>query len=203
MNSIRMAGVRSRILAASISAALVTSVAGAEEFEQRGTHEHGKVIVNVVIDGSTFAAELVAPAINVVGFERAPKDATEKKVVADAEAWLKSGRNAFAVPKAAGCKLATVDLKAPDLAAHAGHDHDHDHKHGDDHKHEGEHKDDEAHADYTARMSYQCANVAAINSIDLLLLKRLPGTEEATVNIVTPATQTSVTATPAVPRVSL
>jgi Protein of unknown function (DUF2796) len=199
MNSIRMAAARPYLIAASIGAALVSSVAGAEEFEQRGTHVHGKVTVNLVVDGDKFAAELVAPAMNVVGFERAPKDATEKKIVADAEAWLKSGRSAFAVPAAAGCKLATVDLKSPDLAAHDHHDHDHDH----DHKHDDAKKDHEEHTDYTARMTYQCANVAAITAVELLLLKRLPGTEEATVNIVTPAKQTSVTATPGIPRVSL
>jgi hypothetical protein len=199
MNSIRFAAAKRYLVAVSIGAALMTSVASAEEFEQRGTHVHGKVTVNLVVDGDKFAAELVAPAINVVGFERAPKDATEKKIVADAEAWLKSGRNAFAVPTSAGCKLATVDVKSPDLAARDQHDHNHDH----DHEHDGAKKDDEEHTDYTARMTYQCANVAALNSVELLLLKRLPGTEEATVNVVTPSKQTSVTASPAVPRISL
>ena len=46
----------------------------AEEFEQHHAHEHGKVTLNVAIDESTLVVELDAPAINVVGFEHAPRN---------------------------------------------------------------------------------------------------------------------------------
>lgn len=182
-----------------VALALGASAVLAQEFEQRGTHEHGKVAVNIAIDGNIFSAEVTAPAINVVGFERAPKNDTEKKMVADAEKWLTSGRNAFGVAPAAQCKLKSTQVTTPNWAEHShDHDHDHDHDHKHDHKHE-----DEGHADYRARMTYECGNVAAIDAVELWLLKRLPGTTEATVNVVAPGVQTSTTATPAAPRVAL
>jgi hypothetical protein len=182
-----------------VTAALLAMgmTAAADEFEQRGAHVHGKVTVNIAIDGNKLAATLEAPAINVIGFERAPKDATEKKMAADAEAWLKSGRNTFGVPTAAGCKLVSAAVTAPDWSKHEDHDHDHGGK--DKHAHDEAHE----HADYSAQMNYECANIAAIDAVELWLLKRLPGTEEATVNIVTPTVQTSATATLAAPRVAL
>jgi hypothetical protein len=188
---------RFRLIPLYATLALGSIAAMAEDFEQRGTHEHGKVAINIAIDGNIFSAEVTAPAINVVGFERAPKDATEKKMAADAEKWLTSGRNAFGVSPAAKCLLKSTQVTTPTWAEH-DHDHDHKHDHDHDHAHEGE-----DHADYRARMTYECSNVAAIDAVELWLLKRLPGTTEATVNIVAPGVQTSTTATPASPRVAL
>ncbi len=180
------------------TAALLVSgaAAHADEFQQRGTHVHGKVTVNIVVAANRLSAELDAPAINVVGFERAPKDATEKKIVADATAWLKSGRNVLGVPAAAACKLAATDVTVPEWEA--ARDHDHGHAHG-----EGKSKDGESHADFRARLQYDCRNPGALSVIELWLLKRLPGTTEATVNIVADNLQSSTVVTPAAMRVKL
>ena len=42
-------------------------------FTQLGAHVHGKVVVNLALEGNTLRVELDAPAINVVGFEHAPR----------------------------------------------------------------------------------------------------------------------------------
>jgi hypothetical protein len=164
----------------------------AGSFEQRGVHEHGRVTVNLVVEGATLSLELDAPAINVIGFERAPRNAAEQRRVADVDAWLRSGAGMLAVPTAAQCTRASVSYQPPKPASsaktaksakQAQHDHDHDH----DHDH-AQH-DDHDHADYQARYSYNCRNAAALQWADLTLIARLVDVEAVEVNLVTPSGQ--------------
>ncbi len=96
--------------------ATLAPVAQAEEFEQHAAHEHGKVTVNVAVDGATLTAELDAPAINVVGFEHAPRDAAESARIEAVNRWLAAGAGIVGVPPAAGCRLARVEYSAPAFA---------------------------------------------------------------------------------------
>ncbi len=154
-------------------------------FDQRGAHEHGRVTLNVAVDGSTLSLELEAPAINVIGFERAPRSAEEKQRVASVDRWLAAGVGMLGVPATARCQLARVEYAAPQVAAGrdgAAHDHDHDH--------EDEHAAGaEQHADYTARYTFTCGNPAALAWADLWLVRRLLNVESVDVNLITPRQQ--------------
>jgi ABC-type nickel/cobalt efflux system permease component RcnA len=158
-------------------------------FTQREAHLHGKVVVNLALEGETLSAELDAPAINVVGFERAPRTDAEKRAVADVDRWLASGVGVLGVPVAARCERSGVTYTPPKLGGES-HDHDHDHEH--EHEH-GEEADAEAHADYVARFTYRCANPAALAWADLWLVRRLKNVAEVEVNLVTPQVQTQRT----------
>ncbi len=168
--------------AAPAKAAAPTATAEAS-FDQRGTHEHGRVTLNVAIDGSTLSLELDAPAINVIGFERAPRSAEEKQRVASVDRWLAGGVGMLGVPATAGCQLTRVEYAAPQVAAGskgAAHDHDHDHEHA---------TDAEQHADYTARYTFTCSNPTALAWADLWLMRRLLNVESVDVNLITPRQQ--------------
>ncbi|MBK6596415.1 MAG: DUF2796 domain-containing protein [Proteobacteria bacterium] len=83
-------------------------------------------------------------------------------------------------------------LRPPILtASHADHDHD------------DKNADAEGHADYEARVRYDCRDVAALAFVDLWLLQRLPGVQQADVNIVSASLQTATKATPASTRIEL
>ncbi len=171
------------------AAALFSMVAAGQspksgEFTQQAVHQHGTVTVNLALDGPLLVAELEAPAINVIGFERAPRTADERQIVGNAESWLRSGTRALGVPASAGCRRTAVDFTAPDWAAKAkadGHNHDHDHDHGSD--------AGEQHADYRVRMSFTCSNPAALAWAELWLLQRLRNVEQTQVNLVTATRQ--------------
>jgi hypothetical protein len=111
-----------------------------------GTHVHGLAELAIALNpDGTLVAELESPLYNLIGFERAPRDAGEYALVAEAIAALEGdARPAFNAE--AGCTLSETSLDGfPHSEPHAGHEHhdDHDHEHmdhdGDDHDHHGEH----------------------------------------------------------------
>ncbi|MEZ5459334.1 MAG: DUF2796 domain-containing protein [Steroidobacteraceae bacterium] len=184
-----------------VTATLTATPLAAQEFKQEAKHVHGAVTLNLALENGLLSVEMEAPAINVVGFERAPRDAAEEKVVRDAAAWLGAGRALLGVPAAAGCRRVEASVEAPKWSDATGkdggkhdHDHDHDHEHGD---------DEHAHADYLATASYQCSNPAALAWIEVWALRQLRDVTEVTVNVVTPEVQKSVRTSRADERIAL
>jgi hypothetical protein len=170
---------------------LAFGATAAEEFTQHAAHEHGKATLDVALDGGRLEVRLATPAINVLGFERAPRTDAEKQAVADATALLGRHKELFSFPVAARCAGYPATVTAPEWAAASGaggksgkggkdakHDHDHAHDHGD---HE--------HADYVATWTFTCAAPAALAFVDAPLVGRLqPGTT-VQANVITDALQ--------------
>ena len=180
------------------AAAANAASAGKSEsaFEQRGVHEHGRVVVNIAVEGNTLVAALEAPAINVIGFERAPRTPEETRKVTEINTWLASGVGVIGVPEAARCTRTAVTYTPPALSA-ADHDHDHDRA--------GQAAAGEAaqHADFDASYRYTCDNPAALEWVELWLTRRLLGVEALDVNLVTPTLQTNRKVTPSELRIAL
>ena len=78
-----------------------------------GAHEHGVAALTVAIDGQALLVELISPLDNLVGFERAPKNAAERAALAEAGRRLRDAGAMFALPPAAGCRLEAVDIESP------------------------------------------------------------------------------------------
>ena len=152
-------------------------------FTQLGAHVHGKVVVNLALEGNTLRVELDAPAINVVGFEHAPRTEAERRAVAIVDRWLASGAGILGVPAAARCALGKVEYQPPKLAD--------DHEAG--HDHEPGHEDGADHADYEASYTFTCANPAALAWSELWLVQRLRRVAEIELNLVTPQAQSQRT----------
>jgi len=183
------------------TATLAATPLAAQEFKQEAKHVHGQVTLNLALENDVLSVEMEAPAINVVGFERAPRDAAEQKVVRDAAAWLSAGRALLGVPAAAGCRRVEASVEAPNWSDAKGkdagkhdHDHDHDHEHGD---------EEHAHADYLATASYKCSNPAALAWVEVWALRQLRDVTEVTVNVVTNDVQKSVRTARADERIAL
>ncbi|KHD23793.1 zinc-binding protein [Vibrio caribbeanicus] len=144
---------------AALIAVAVSHVAIAEEgFRQHEAHVHGEVELNIAQDGKELLMEITAPGADVVGFEHAPKNDEQKKILADAVATLNQADSVFTLSAAAGCHVEHVAVthtlgKESDHHDHDEHkhddhhDHDHDeHKHDDHHDHDhDEHKHDDHH----------------------------------------------------------
>jgi Protein of unknown function (DUF2796) len=122
-----------------------------ESLEQ-GKHVHGEVTVNVAIEGNSLAVELNAPALHVVGFERAARSADEQRIVNEANTWLKSGAGIVGVPTTALCRLQSVNYTPPASTA--------------------------KHPDYRASYLYRCDQPAALAWVELWALRRLKGVEK-------------------------
>jgi hypothetical protein len=130
---------------------------------EKGKHVHGEVTFNLALDGDALTVELDAPAINVVGFEKAPRTDAERKAVASVDAWLSGGREIAAVPVNAGCRLQRVDYTPPKLGS--------------------------GHADYRAQYTFRCSNPNALAWVELWALRKLNGVERAEANVITATVQ--------------
>ncbi len=170
------AGTTTLLLLVASAAAPALARAGAD-FTQHAAHEHGRATLDVAVDGGTVELRLQSPAIDVLGFERAPRTEAERKAVADAAATFVSHARLFAFPVAAKCTAGRATVEAPRWAAAGaddrGHDHDHDHDH----------------ADYAGTWTFTCAVPAALTFVDATFVARLrPGTV-VQANVLTDARQ--------------
>ncbi|MFC4725766.1 DUF2796 domain-containing protein [Glycocaulis abyssi] len=132
------------VLATLLAGTALTAPSLAQDHEHRhaGTHVHGLAELAVAINpDGTLVAELESPLYNLIGFERAPRNADEYALVAAAIAALEGdARPAFNAE--AGCSLTETLLEGfPPAEADSG-DHDHDHEHMD---HDGEEPHDHDH----------------------------------------------------------
>jgi hypothetical protein len=167
------------------------SHAHADEFEQHHAHEHGKVTLNVAIDASTFVVELDAPAVNVVGFEHAPRTPEERAAAQQASQFIQAGRGLLGLPPAAACRFSGTEFTEPHWEPPAGAD---------------EHSKDsgsEEHADYEARFTYHCGHPEALNWFEPWLLAKLLNVTEARINLITLNGQHSESVTDSRKRISL
>lgn len=153
---------------------LATVQAHEHEHESLGAHEHGVARLNAALDGNALELELESPAMNLVGFEHTASSDADKARVAAVRAELESPLELFALPAAAGCKLASQELESPLFDAdeyHGEHAEDHDHEHS------------EVHAHYR----FECSTPDALKSLDLAgLFKRFPVTEKIQVQLIGP-----------------
>jgi hypothetical protein len=148
-------------------------------FEQHRAHEHGAVSINLALEGNELVVELEAPAINVLGFERAPRDAAERAAAAAIESWLRSATAILGVPAAAACRKRAVEFNGPRWDDAAGH------------------------ADYDVRFTYDCRTPAALSWAELWLLRRLKNITRVEANVLTATRQERVTLSGADTRVTL
>lgn len=154
----------------SLALAAPESFAAAEEkLDEHVAHEHGRIIVNLILEGQSLVVELEAPAVHVLGFEHAPRSVTQKSKVAEINLWLESGKGLLNVPRDANCQLQSVNYTAPNFDRTTDH------------------------VDYKARVNYRCRNPLVLAWVELALLQRLIGVEITTVNLITSTLQKQLT----------
>ncbi len=178
-------------LATGIAAALALSSAASFAAEP---HVHGTGTLQLVLEGGSLNAELRLPAMDVVGFEHAPREAKHKEAVKKAVGMLKDSRKVLALPDDAQCTAApgAVESELLEDGHAAGHKHD---KHEADHdkhdKHEAghDHSDGEAHADFEVAYRFDCRRPDALKQIKVLLFQQLPKLERLDVEMATPTGQ--------------
>ena len=167
-------------------------------FTQEGRHQHGAATLSIALDGGALSVRLEVPAIDLLGFERAPANATEIGKVQEVQRLLAAARGVVQLPAAAGCKLTREQVVAPDWAtagtnpasirtpARPGEqEHDHDH----DHDEQGE--AGSSHGDYDADYEYACSAPGNLAYVDVLVRRSLPAATRLQINLVTASQQTT------------
>jgi hypothetical protein len=163
-------------LAALLLAAFLWDQAAGEEFEQHHAHEHGKVTLNVAVDAAALLVALDAPAINVVGFEHAPRTPQERAAARHASEFIRSGHSLIGFPPGDG-EVSEAE--------------------------QGKTREHDQHADYEAQFKYRCEHPEELAWFEPWLIARLLNVTETRINLITPAGQRSETVTSARVRVRL
>lgn len=186
-----MKDLSSAALAATLALALSSTVLFAA-----APHVHGAGTLQLVLEGGSLNAELHLPAMDVVGFEHAPRDAKDKDAVAKAVALLADSRKVLEPPAAAQCTAAPGEVESAlledghddhgkDKHAHDQHEHEHEHEH----EHGHDHPDGEVHADFDVAYRFDCRHPEAIKQIKINLFQQLSHLERLEVESVTPGGQ--------------
>jgi hypothetical protein len=143
----------------------------AEEHRQHGSHEHGGGQLNVAVEQNRLMIELSLPAMNVVGFEHAVSNQSERDQVAAAANQLKQGMRLFRPSPAAKCELLDVQVESS-LFAH------------------DENQATEEHADFDVSYEFNCAQAAQLKALSVSLFKIFPATHHLRAQVITDTGQT-------------
>lgn len=143
-----------RTMLAAVLLSSVSTAALAQEHRHAGTHVHGLADLAVALNpDGTLVAELESPLYNLIGFERAPRNAEEAALI-DAAIGALLERALPVFNAEAGCVAGDIALDgfppadAPeDSDAHGAHGDNHAHDHDDGHSHDHDH-DDHDHDDH-------------------------------------------------------
>jgi Protein of unknown function (DUF2796) len=149
---------------------------------QAPAHQHGAGTLHVSIDGSALQIAFEGPADNLLGFEHAPQNETQKQAVARAQRQLNQPNQLLAIPAAAECQAqpSRVDIKLP--APGSG----------------------ETHSEIEAEWRWQCAKPSALTHVDAGgLFKAFPRLKELNVQVVTAEGQKTALLKPGAPRLKI
>lgn len=173
-----------------------------DEKRELGAHQHGHGTFNIAVEGNRVSMELEVPGMDIVGFEQAAKTDAQKSKVEAATTKLKDPLALFKLPTAAGCKLASAEVKVEaendqhQEKTEKGNDHNHDDKAKGGEEHEG-------HTEFHAAYALDCEAPAELTAIDFAYFKAFEGAEELDVNVVTPKSQNKFEVTRAKPSLDL
>ena len=158
-----------RLAAASVPIFLAPVALAAEhEHREHDAHAHGHGTLDIVVEGDQALIELRIPAVNVVGFEHAPRDDAEHE--ADEHA-------------------AHDDEHEVHDDEHAAHDDDEHAAHDD----EGSEAaaGEEEHSELRATYRFRCDAPEQLSQVDVRLFEHLHDVEEISARVVTPTAQSA------------
>ena len=192
--------------AAALAATLMACDAASEsEHREHEAHEHGHGTLDIVVEGEELVVELRVPAVNVVGFEHAPKDDAEREAVRRALVPFADAASVVVVSAQAECEVAEADAAIASMThdddhegeRHGdgdGHDHEKDRHETEEHaKHEhekgGADSDTEAHSELRATYHFHCHAPQRLVEVEVRAFEHLRDAEEIDVRVVTPTAQ--------------
>ena len=160
---------------------------------EQDQHQHGRGLLNIVVQDKILALSLEIPAINVVGFEHEPHSPAEQEIVDRALNTFAEGKTIFAVDEAASCQLVRHNASLGNVRST--------HPHG-----SSEIQDDnpeEAHSELHVEYEFHCEQPQEIQRIGTTIFTRLPHLEILEVQVVTARTQKRLHLDPEDPTFSL
>lgn len=139
-------------------------------------HEHGVARLDLGVEATRVVLMLDTPLDNLLGFEHAPRNDTERQKAEAALARLRDAATLFRIDPAAGCTLAKVDLVSTALglgkADAAGKD---------------------GHGDLEGQFEFRCTAGAKANFVEVRLFEAFAGFKRLDLQVATPRGQMKAT----------
>lgn len=147
-----------------------------------GAHEHGRAELQAAVEGDRLELHFVSPAMNLLGFEYAPKDKAQRDAVAAVSQWFESAL-LVRVPDR-DCQLAIVSVEQ-DLSGDHG---EQAHEHQEHHDH-WEETGSETHSEFAVTQTIVCDGALPGQQLEVTLFERFPGIEVLEVSWLTDSAQ--------------
>ncbi|MFP4279541.1 MAG: DUF2796 domain-containing protein [Halochromatium sp.] len=171
-------------------------------YRDHGAHVHGVGHLNIAVDGDLLLIELISPAMDLLGFEHAPRTETQRQTIEATRAQLQAPEQLFTPTPAAGCVASVIELDLdldepigePPASNAPTHEQAHGHNH--EHEHEHEHGDHEAHADVYASYAFDCRQPQKLTELELGFFEAFPGARRLRVQLLTETRQDAFELTP-------
>jgi len=135
------------------------------EKRQLDSHEHGVSTLKIALEGQTLEMELESPAKDIVGFEHAPENQSQKTAIKKALSLLKSKPGIFKPSSTANCKIDAVS---------------------------GEFEVEKDHAGFYITWKIKCLNPERIKSLKTTFFQKFPKAEEIEVEIISASGQKAI-----------
>jgi len=162
-------------LASLFAAGLILAAHSDHEAEAHGAHVHGVGHLAIALDAhGRIEAELDTPGDNVFGFEHAPRDAAERRIVQDARSSLLAEGLALRFNGEAGCRYLGGDIA-------------------------GVHEGEASHRDLRVSYRFQCAAPQRLTRVQTGLFEAFERFEEIEGVFISPARQEGFELTPSSP----
>lgn len=131
-------------------------------------HAHGAGQLGIVVEGSQLSVLLEIPQYDLVGFERAPRDARERLTVQAAMDKLNAQERLFTPSTSAQCKFIDKKIDAPLLSGG---------------------KSPDGHGDMTARYFYRCTKPESLTELGVNVMREFKGVRTLVVSFSGPKGQ--------------
>jgi hypothetical protein len=137
----------------------------ASEKRQLDSHEHGVSTLKIALEGQILQMELEAPANDIVGFEHAPENESQKAAIERALSLLKTKSGIFNTPATAKCKITDVS---------------------------GEFEVEKNHAGFHVSWKIKCLNPKQIKNLETTFFQIFPKAEEIEVEVISASGQKAI-----------
>jgi hypothetical protein len=172
-----------------VLASLLPTVAGAEQ-----AHEHGVATLDVAVDGRNLTLQFESPLDNLVGFEHAPRNDTERAALKKMEEKLQAAERLFRPTAAAGCTLRGVTVDHPfRTPAAAGQGSPAGGKSGGRDAKDKATKAEEDHTELSAKYELDCAKPEVLDRVEVMIFEAFPNVKRLKAQAASPRGQRGVT----------
>jgi hypothetical protein len=161
------------------------------QHRQLGPHVHGQGTLDIAIEGKKISMELVAPGMDIVGFEHVATTDAQKQAVEKAKAKLADVLGVFKLPASANCKADAANVENRKETHHPG-DKDDDDKPG-----------APQHSEFHATYTITCEVPESVTGMETAYFTNFAGAQLLNVNVTTSKGQTQAQMTRAKPTLDL